>query len=122
MTATLSRPKAQPKARTYKPTGDIGGHLQEAYRLQSEIDALEEQLQVHRDYILTHMEEKELDIIQLDSITVYRRKRHKWTYSAATHNEMLKLQTTQKYEQAKGIAIDNPRVYIALTHKEAQVA
>jgi hypothetical protein len=120
MTATLSRPKAQPKARTYKPTGDIGRHLQEAYRLQSKIDALEEQLQVHRDYILMHMEEKELDIIRLDGITVYRRKRHNWKYSVETQNEMLKLQTTQKYEQAKGIATDNPRVYISLTHKEAQ--
>ena len=120
MTATLSRPKAQPKARTYKPTGDIGKHLQEAYQIQSQIDALEEQLQVHRDYILTHMEEKKLDIIRLDGITVYKRKRHKWKYSVATHNEMLKLQSTQAYEQARGIALDNPRVYISLTHKEAQ--
>jgi hypothetical protein len=114
MTATVSR------VRMYKPTGDIGKRLQEAYQLQADIAALEDKLKVQRDFILMHMEEKALDKIQLNDIIVYRRIRHKWSYSIATRNEMLKLQTTQEYEQAEGIATDNPRVYIALTHKEAQ--
>jgi hypothetical protein len=114
MTATVSR------VRMYKPTGDIGRRLQEAYQLQADIAALEDKLKVHRDFILMHMEEKSLDKIQLNDIIVYRRIRHKWSYSIATRNEMLKLQTTQEYEQAEGIATDTPRVYIALTHKGAQ--
>jgi hypothetical protein len=52
MTATVSR------VRMYKPTGDIGKRLQEAYQLQADIAALEAKLKVQRDFILMHMEEK----------------------------------------------------------------
>ena len=119
MTATISRPKTQ-KVRNYSPDGDIGRRLQEAFLLQSEIQRLQQQLDTHRAYFLKHMEQQRLDKIELFGITVQRKVRHNWQYTPETHREMLKLQTTQRWEQSKGLATDSPKAYIALTHKVVQ--
>lgn len=107
------------RTRAYSPDGTIGKVLAEAFALQAEIQRLQAELDVHRERLLTHMEGQKLDKLELGSFVVSRRIRHNWSYTPETHNEMLKLQTTQAWEQRQGLASDRPRAYIALTFREA---
>lgn len=108
------------RSRAYTPTSDIGKRLSEAFALQAEIQQLQAQLDVHRDFFLTHMENKKLDKIELGSFIISRRTRHNWSYSPATQNDMLQLQTTQAWEQSRGIATDRPCHYIVMTVRDTQ--
>lgn len=103
------------RQRTYVPTGEVGRRLNAAGDLIHRIQELEAELSAHRDWLLKHLQARNLDNITQGDITVTRKVRHKWTYSSQTEREALALRTTQKWEQLQGIAVDSPTVYIAIT-------
>lgn len=101
--------------RAYVPTGDIGRRLAAAQSLQLQIQELTAQLDTHRTWLLNHMQRRDLDRLELGAFQVIRKTRHNWTYTPETERNMLALRTAQKWEQAQGLATDNPTVYIALS-------
>lgn len=114
MTATITRTRRE---RAYVATGEIGRHLQAAHQLQAQIQALSQQYDAHRRFLLDHMQNQELDRIELGQIVVLRKQRANYTYSAKTEREMQRLRVTQKWEVSEGVAKNDPTVYIALSTK-----
>ena len=112
MTTTTVR-----KRRTYVSTGAIGKKLQRAQELTIQIAKLKEELEPIRDQILDHLQSKKLAHIESGDFTALRKERAKWTYSAKTEREMLKLRNDQKWEQQEGIATNEPTVYLQLQGK-----
>jgi hypothetical protein len=104
--------------RSYAPSGDIGRRLASAQSLQLQIQELTAQLDAHRTWLLSHMQRRNLDRLELGAFQVIRKTRHNWTYSPETERDMLSLRTTQKWEQSQGLATDNPTVYVAFSTKE----
>lgn len=117
MTATLTRPRSKPlrKRRTYVPTGAVGKALAAAADLLAQIQALEEELAPHREFLLAHLQSRDLTMVTQGHIQAQRKVRHKWTYSPSTERDALALRQAQKWEQSQGIAQDNPTVYVAIT-------
>jgi hypothetical protein len=105
------------RKRAYVPTGDVGRHLGTAQALQLQIQELTAALDKHRAWLLAHMQQHDLDRLELAQFQVLRKVRHNWSYSPETEREMLQLRTTQKWEQSQGIASDNPTTYIAFSTK-----
>lgn len=122
MTTTLPRAPRPTirRARAYVPTGEVGRHLAQAKDIQARIQELTAQLDAHREWLLTHMTRLDLDRIEAGDFTVLRKIRHRWTYSPETEREMLALRTTQKWEQAQGLATDTPTIYVSFTTAPAQ--
>ena len=117
MTATINRPRSKPlrKRRTYVPTGEVGEHLAAAAALITQIKALEAQLEPHREFLLNHLKSRDLSLVTQGQVQAHRKVRHKWTYSPSTERDALALRQLQKWEQAQGIAQDDPTVYVAIT-------
>ncbi len=104
--------------RTYVPNGSVGRHLTAAQTLQLQIQRLEAELATHRTWLLSHMQRHDLDLLELGAFRAQRKSRHNWTYSPETERDAHQLRTTQKWEQAQGLATDTPTVYIALSTQE----
>lgn len=115
MTITLPSLKQARRQRAYTPGGEVGRRLAEAKALQHKIQELTAQLDVHRAWLLTHMNRLDLATIELGDFVVMRKTRHSWTYSANTEREMQALRVTQKWEQSQGIASDEPTIYVSMT-------
>lgn len=114
MTATITRPRLR-KRRTYVPTGEVGTALAKAAELVAQIKDLEEELKPHREFLLAHLQSRDLTMVTQGHIQAQRKVRHSWTYSPSTEREALALRQLQKWEQSQGIAQDNPTVYVAIT-------
>lgn len=116
--STLTKPKRKKvrRVRSYSPTGLIGRRLDEAQALHLEMQRLKAKLDVHRAWILLHMQDRKIDKITHGDLVIDRKIRHDWTYSPATEREMNKIRVTQKYEQAEGIAKDDPAYYVSFSH------
>ena len=108
----------QRKERAYCPSGEVGQHIAKAHDLQQQIQSLEAEYKLHRDWLLTHMRRQQLTLVELGPIKAHLKVRHKWTYSAETQRDMAALQITQKWEASHGVAEDSPTYYVALTTKE----
>lgn len=117
MTVTLTRTKPKPlrKRRTYVPTGEVGTHLAEAAALVAQIKELEEQLKPHREFLLAHLQSRDLSMVTQGHIQAHRKFRHAWTYSPECEREMLALRNRQRWEQSSGLAKDDPTIYVAIT-------
>lgn len=116
MLTTIHRPNGRlVRSRVYTPTGSVGRKLQRAADLQARIALLDAELRSLREEILHHMESKGLDRMEVGDFRATRKTRHAWTYSASTEREMLALRQLQKWEQAQGIATDNPTIHVALS-------
>lgn len=113
MTVSIVRPPR--KRRDYTSTGEVGKHLAAAGDLISRIKELEAELEPHREWILNHLNARDLSLISQGYIQAQRKIRHKWTYSAEAERDALALRTRQQWEQSQGIAQDNPTTYIAIT-------
>lgn len=101
--------------RSYAPTGTIGKRLARAKALQQQIQQLEAQLSADREFLLAHMERRNLDRIETEGLLVVRKRRHNWSYSALCDNKALELRQLQLDEQTMGLATDRPRSYVSLT-------
>jgi hypothetical protein len=101
--------------RSYTPTGTIGKRLAHAKALQQQIQQLEAELSADREFLLAHMERRNLDRIETEGLLVVRKHRHNWSYSAGVDNMALQLRQLQLDEQALGVASDRPRSYVSLT-------
>lgn len=101
--------------RSYAPTGAMGKRLARAKRLQAQIQQLEAELSKDREFLLQHMERRNLDRIETQGLVVVRKHRHNWSYSAVVDNMSLQLRQLQLDEQALGVATDRPRPYVSLT-------
>lgn len=112
---TITAIKPQRKAKAYVPTGAVGKHLAAAAALVTQIKELEEQLAPHREFLLAHLQARDLSMVSQGHIQAHRRMRHKWSYSPECERDALALHTRQKWEQSQGIAVDNPTVYVAIT-------
>lgn len=112
MTATLTAPR---RSRAYVPTGKVGKLLNQAKALQLEIKRLEEELAPLRAQILTHMSSRGLTNLEIPGFSAVLKTRHHWTYSPSTQDAAQALRNTQQWEQRRGIAVDSPTVYIALS-------
>lgn len=114
MTATLAAPVSR-RSRAYTPTGKVGKLLNQARSLQLEIKRLEEELAPIRAAILAHMSSRGLTNLEVPGFSAVLKTRHHWTYSPSTQDAAHALRTTQQWEQRRGIATDEPTVYIALS-------
>jgi len=116
MLTTTHRPDGRLiRARVYTPTGSVGRKLQRAADLQARIALLDAELRSLRDEILEHMNAKGLDRMEVGDFRATRKTRHAWSYSPSTEREALALRQLQKWEQAQGIATDNPTIHVALS-------
>lgn len=122
MTATITRPRSKPlrKRRAYVPTGEVGTHLAAAAALVTQIKALEKELEPHRKFLLNHLQSRDLTMVTQGHVQAHRKVRHSWTYSPSTERDALALRQTQKWEQSKGIAKDDPTVYVSITFAKPQ--
>lgn len=101
--------------RSYVPTGAIGKRLARAKALQQQIQQLEAELSKDREFLLAHMERRNLDRIETEGLLVVRKHRHNWNYSAVVDNMSLQLRQLQLDEQVLGVAQDRPKAYVSLT-------
>lgn len=106
------------RTRTYSPIGAIGRRMRAAQSLQLRIQELEAQLAEHRAWFLDHMHTHKLTSLEIGNFTVSHRTRHNWTYSERTQLDMEQLKLTQKWEQTKGVATDNPTESVVFTTKK----
>lgn len=114
MTATIAAPATR-RARSYAPTGTVGQHLARARALQLQIQELTALYDTERAWLQKHMAAKGLTNVELGALRCVLKQRNRWTYSEATQLEMERLAVTQKWEQAKGIAANNPTCYTAIS-------
>jgi hypothetical protein len=112
----IARPAA--RKRTYAPSGAVGLHLTRAARLQAQIQELQAQYDTERAWLQAHMSTRALTQVELGSIRAVLKARARWTYSPQTQREMQALSVTQKWEQSRGIATNEPSFYVALTTSE----
>ena len=116
---TISFVKAPPKpvrrARAYTPTGEVGQHLTRARQLQLQIQELTALYDAERTWLLEHMQTKALTNVALGEVKCVLKQRNRWIYSIETQREMEALQITQKWEQSRGIASNEPSFYVSLT-------
>lgn len=102
------------RERVYVPNGEVGRHLAAAQALVAQIKELEAELSTHRTWLLEHLERGNLHRIVCGDFVALRKMHHNWNYTPETVREMNKLRTTQKWEQAMGLAVDRPTVYLSL--------
>lgn len=101
--------------RSYASNGIWGKKLQKAADIQARMQLLEAQLKDLRSEFLAHMGATGLDRLEIGDFRATRKVRHCWTYTPETERELLKLQQMQRWEQAQGLATDNPTHYVALS-------
>ena len=101
--------------RSYVPTGAIGKRLARAKRLQAQIQQLEAELSGDRQFLLEHMQRRNLDRIETEGLLVVRKHRHNWSYSPICDTLALELRQLQLDEQVLGVATDKPKAYVSLT-------
>ena len=117
MTITFVKAPAKParRVRSYVPTGEVGQHLSEARRLQLQIQELSALYDEERTWLLEHMQSKSLTNVALGEVKCVLKSRARWSYSIETQREMEALQITQKWEQSRGIASNEPSFYVSLS-------
>lgn len=117
MTISFVKAPAKPakRARAYVPTGEVGQHLARARELQLEIQRLTAAYDAERDWLLRHMQIKALTNVALGEVKCVLKQRNRWIYSIETQREMEALQITQKWEQSRGIASNEPSFYVSLS-------
>lgn len=101
--------------RSYVPTGSIGKRLARAKRLQQQIQQLEAELSGDREFLLKHMQRRNLDRIETEGLRVVLKVRHNWSYSPVIDSMALELRQLQLDEQVLGVAQDRPKAYVSLT-------
>lgn len=115
---TVSYVKApRRRSRSYVPSGEVGKHLSRARELQLQIQELQALYDTERSWLLEHMQSKSLTNVALGDVKCVLKQRAKWIYSIETQREMERLQITQKWEQSRGIANNQPSYYVALSEK-----
>lgn len=113
---TISYVKAPTRrARSYVPSGEVGKHLTRARQLQLQIQELQAQYDTERAWLLEHMQRQSLTNVALGDVRCVLKQRARWIYSIETQREMEALQITQKWEQSRGIASNEPSYYVALS-------
>lgn len=112
---TISFVKPAPRSRSYVPAGEVGQHLARARELQLQIQELTALYDAERDWLLLHMQDKALTNVHLGAVKCVLKQRNRWIYSIETQREMEALQITQKWEQSRGIASNDPSFYVSLT-------
>lgn len=110
--------RTERRTRTYVPSGDIGRKLNEARALQLQIQQLTAEYDALRAQLRDHCLRNKLTEVQLGRITALLKERARWTYSPETEREMSALQVTQKWEQQRGIATNDPTLYISLSESK----
>ena len=118
MTITYAKRPAR-RQRSYVPTGEVGQHLARARQLQLQIQELQAQYDIERAWLLEHMQSKSLTNVALGDVRCVLKQRARWIYSPETQREMERLQITQKWEQSRGIASNEPSFYVALSGASA---
>lgn len=101
--------------RSYAPSGRVGRHLARAHDLQLRIQKLEAELSRHREFLLNHMSQQQLDRIELAGFKATKKVRHNWQYSAYIEAFQLRMRQLQQQEQKQGVAVDRPTVYVSLS-------
>lgn len=114
MTATFTKPATR-RVRTYAPTGAVGTHLAKARALQLQIQELTAEYNTERDWLLQHMQARSLTKLELGDLSCVLKQRNRWTYSTSTQLEMERLNVTQKWEQSRGIATNDPTFHVSLS-------
>lgn len=109
------------RARSYAPTGEVGRHLSRARELQLEIQRLTTEYDTERDWLLSHMQSQSLTNVALGEVKCVLKQRNRWIYSIETQREMEALQITQKWEQSRGIASNEPSFYVSVSEAKANV-
>ena len=106
--------KPAPRARAYAPSGEVGKHLARARELQLEIQRLTAEYDTEREWLLRHMQTQSLTNVALGDVRCVLKQRNRWIYSIETQREMEALQITQKWEQSRGIASNEPSFYVSI--------
>jgi hypothetical protein len=61
------------------------------------------------------MQTKTLTNVTLGEVKCVLKQRNRWIYSIETQREMERLQITQKWEQSRGIASNEPSFYVSVS-------
>lgn len=118
MTITLfapAPPRPARRKRAYAPNGTVGQHLSRAAALQTQIQQLQAEYDTERAWLLTHMQQRDLSTLALGEVRCTLKQRNRWTYTRETQLEIERLNVTQKWEQSRGLATNDPSFYVALT-------
>lgn len=114
MTTTFQKPATR-RVRTYAPSGDVGRHLAKARALQLQIQELTAEYNTEREWLRDHMQALKLTTVELGDVRCVLKQRNCWTYSTETQLEMERLNVTQKWEQSRGIAVNDPTFHVSLS-------
>lgn len=121
MTLTLLAPsRPARRKRAYTPNGAVGKHLSRAAALQAQIQQLQAEYDTERAWLLAHMQGRKLTTLTLGEFRCSLKQRNRWTYSRETQLEMERLNVTQKWEQSRGLATNDPSYYVALNTAPVQ--
>lgn len=120
MTLSFAPAPSARRKRAYSPAGDVGQHLARARSLQLQIQELQAQYDTERAWLQDHMQRQGLTTVALGEVRCLLKQRARWTYSPDTERDMQALQITQKWEQSKGIATNDPSFYVALSATESK--
>jgi ketopantoate reductase len=121
MTVTFVKAPAKParRERSYVPTGEVGQRLSRARELQLQIQELTALYDAERTWLLEHMQSQALTNVALGEVKCVLKSRARWSYSIETQREMEALQVTQKWEQSRGIASNEPSFYVSIAEAKA---
>lgn len=109
-------PPIRPRGRA-TAIGRVSDHLIKAQALHGQIRELEQQLELHRAWLLAHMEKHHLNALETQGFLASRSVRHNWTYSESTQFEMQRLRNLQEMDKLSGAATDNPTVSLSFRNK-----
>lgn len=109
-------PSVQPRGSAVA-IGRVSEHLLKAQALHGQIRELEQQLELHKLWLLDHMEKHHLNRLETTGFQACRLVRHNWTYSESTQFEMQRLRNLQELDKLSGAATDNPTVSLSFRNK-----
>lgn len=90
--------------KTYERGTSIGERLDDVKRIRLEIDRLGALLDEHKAYLLAHAIRNDYQALRLGEMTLSRRERASWVYSAKVKTAEAKLKSLKIQEQDAGTA------------------
>lgn len=101
--------------KTYEPGSSIGDRILKVQAIKAQIDALEQELDSQKAYLLGHAIRQGLTTIKCGATTVTRRERACWVYSQGVKDAEKRLKARKTREQEDGTAINTPSEHLLVT-------
>ena len=98
----------------YKPGTSIGDRLAAVQRIKLEIDALNDQLDDHKAFLLGHAIRNKITGFRFGALSLALRDKSNWIYSPAIKSAESKLKDRKTAEQNNGIAACNVTQHLVI--------